>query len=69
MYLGAKHLDTENVKTLSPAIFCTHVDDAFQAEASTDSGGRDSMLTGTRLRDDSFLAESFSQKDLSSRVQ
>lgn len=58
-YLGTEHSNPKNVESLSPDIFRTHVNNAFQTEPCTNSSSGDAMLTGTRFGNDTLLSKSF----------
>ena len=45
-----------------------HVDDAVEAEARADRGGRDAVLAGAGLGDDALLAEPLREHGLAERV-
>lgn len=63
-HLGTKHVDSENVQSLTTNIFGTHVDDTFETESGTGGCCGDTVLTGTGFGDDSGLAESSSEENL-----
>lgn len=62
--LGAQHLHPEDVKRLSPNVLGAHVHHALQPELGAHRRGRDTVLPGSSLGDDAFLAKPASEKDL-----
>mmetsp|Transcript_21890 Transcript_21890/g.52082 ORF Transcript_21890/g.52082 Transcript_21890/m.52082 type:complete len:224 (-) Transcript_21890:1277-1948(-) len=66
--LGAERVHSEDVQLLPFAIHGTHVNGAIQSQHGAHRGRCDTVLTGTRLRDDARLAELLRQQGLSDRV-
>ena len=64
MHLSTEHANAEYVESLTAAVFCTHVDDAFHAKTRADGCSRDAMLAGTGLGDDSGLSNPAGEEDL-----
>lgn len=55
---AAKHLNTEDIQSLSSDIFSSHIDDTFHPEAGTDRSGGHAVLASTRLCYDTCFAYS-----------
>jgi len=53
---SAKHSDSKDVKLLSSDVLGSHIDNTLHAELSADSSGGDTVLTGSRLGNDSLLS-------------
>ena len=66
--LGAQEVHAEDVGLLPLDVGGAHVDDARQAEAGADGGGRHAMLAGAGLGDDAGLAHAHGQEDLAHAV-
>src|SRR5205085_4321542 len=56
-HLGAEEPHPLDVRPLAAHVLAAHVDDALEAEARADGRGRDAVLAGAGLGDDSALAE------------
>ena len=64
MNLGAEHLDSENIESLTSDVFRSHVNDALQPEFGTNRRRRHTVLTGSCLGDDTGLADPSGKKYL-----
>ena len=67
-HLGAEQAHAEHVRLLPLDVARTHVDDALQAAARGDRGGRDAVLAGAGLGDDAPLAHAPGEQDLADAV-
>ena len=67
-HLGAEEVHPLDVRGLPAHVLGAHVDDAVEAEARTDGGGRDAVLAGAGLRDDPPLAEPLGEHRLAEGV-
>lgn len=65
---ATKHLDPENVQLLPPHILCTHENITLHAKLGADGGGSDTVLTGTRLGDNSSLTQSLGEENLANGI-
>ncbi len=66
--LGAEQAHALDVRPLAAHVLGAHVDDAVEAEAGADGGGRDPVLARAGLGDDPPLAESLREHRLAERV-
>ena len=64
----AEETHPRDVQGLPFHIDDAHVDDAFAAEPRGDRRGRDTVLAGTRFRDDASLAHAPREQNLAERV-
>lgn len=65
---ATEHLDPENVQLLPPHILGTHENITLHAKLGADGGGRDTVLTGTRLGDNSSLTQSLGEENLADGI-
>jgi len=65
---GRRRPHAEDIGLLTLDVGRPHIDDAGQAEARTDRGGRNAMLPGARLRDNARLAHAHRKQDLAEAV-
>ena len=67
-HLRAEQPHPLDVGRLPAHVLAAHVDDALEAEARADRGGRDAVLAGAGLGDDALLAEPARDHRLAERV-
>ena len=67
-HLGPQQLHAEHIGGLTLDVGGAHIDDAGQAEAGADGGGRHPVLAGAGLGDDAGLAHAAGQQDLAHAV-
>ena len=67
-HLGAEQAHPLDVRALAAHVLGAHVDDAVEAEAGADGGGRDAVLARAGLGDDPPLAEPLREHRLAERV-
>mmetsp|Transcript_11920 Transcript_11920/g.22798 ORF Transcript_11920/g.22798 Transcript_11920/m.22798 type:complete len:366 (+) Transcript_11920:367-1464(+) len=66
--LSTQGVHTENIQLLTFAVNGSHVHGAIQTELGTNSGGSDTVLSGTGFGNDTRLTNTLGQQGLSNRV-
>lgn len=67
-YLGTKHVHSEDVQSLATNVLGAHVHDTLEAKAGTDRSSRNTVLSSTRLGDDTRLSNTASKQKLSDGI-